>query len=89
MSAVLNCKLPQRRSRAKRTGARMTEKFIDKPRTAPVENVALIACDAPFVAKRAYLPAYRQSPLIVQEDKCSKSPLRGRHARHASRRWTR
>ena len=52
----------------------MTEKFIDKPRTAPVENVALIACDAPFVAKRAYLPAYRQSPLIVQEDKCSKSP---------------
>ena len=31
---------------AKRTGARMTEKFIDKPRTAPVENVALIACDA-------------------------------------------
>lgn len=59
---------------AKRTGARMTEKFIDKPRTAPVENVALIACDAPFVAKRAYLPAYRQSPLIVQEDKCSKSP---------------
>ncbi len=59
---------------AKRTGARMTELFKDKPRTAPVENVAQISCDAPFTVKRAYLPAYRQSPLVLQEDKCSKSP---------------
>ena len=62
---------------AKRTGARMTEKFKDKPRTAPVENVAQISCDDPFVVKRAYLPAYRQSPLVLQEDKCSKSPPLG------------
>ena len=52
----------------------MTELFKDKPRTAPVENVAQISCDAPFTVKRAYLPAYRQSPLVLQEDKCSKSP---------------
>jgi len=59
---------------AKRTGARMTEMFKDRPRTAAVENVAQILCDAPFTVKRAYLPAYRQSPLIFQDDKCSKSP---------------
>jgi hypothetical protein len=59
---------------AKRTGARMTEMFKDRPRTAAVENVAQILCDAPFTVKRAYLPAYRQSPLIFQDDQCSKSP---------------
>ena len=59
---------------AKRTGARMTEMFKNNPRTAPVESVAHVSCDAPFTVKRAYLPSYRQSPLVLQEDKCSKSP---------------
>jgi len=59
---------------AKRTGARMTEMFKNNPRTAPVESVMHVSCDAPFTVKRAYLPSYRQSPLVLQEDKCSKSP---------------
>jgi len=62
---------------AKRTGARMTEIFKNKPRTAPVENVAQVSRDAPFTVRRAYLPPYRQSPLVLQDDTCSKSPPSG------------
>lgn len=62
---------------AKRTGARMTEMFRDRPRTAAVENVTQITCDDPFTVRRAYLPAYRQSPLVFQQEKCSKSPPAG------------
>lgn len=62
---------------AKRTGARMTEMFRDKPRTAPVLNVVQLTCDDPFTVRRAYLPAYRHSPLVFQQEKCSKSPPLG------------